>query len=364
MNFPALRRSRLLQSIEQAKLDAFLITNPLNVHYLTGFTGDSSFVIVSPARSILVSDARFGIQIAQDCPDLESAIRGHNKTTWQEAADALGKLGFRSVGVESQHLTVANFDHLKDILPSIDLVAKKNFVEALRIIKDDPEIAAIRAAIGYGERAFALLKANLSPQQTEKELADALDGYIRRAGGHGTSFETIVAVGDRSALPHAMPTDRRLEESPFFLLDWGAMGTRYTCDLTRIIRLPYSSAEERQRVETRLEKIYTVVLKAQERAIAAVRPGVAAKDVDSAARSFIEEAGFGNEFNHGLGHGIGLQIHEAPDIRSTSVDVLQAGMVFTIEPGIYVPGFGGVRLEDDILVTPDGCEVLSASVAR
>ena len=365
MNYPSRRRQRMLRSIKEEKLDAFLVTHPLNVAYLTGFTGGSSFLIVSLKRTILVSDTRFEIQLKEECPDLEAAIRGHNKTTWHEATDALAKLGMRSIGVESAHLTVADLDNLKELQPTLNFVPKCNIVEHLRIVKDPPEIEAIREAIGYGSRALAMLKAMLAPADSEKQIADALDGYIRRAGGHGSSFETIAAIGDRSALPHAPPTARRVEEADFFLLDWGAMGSLYTSDLTRIVRSPFFPERRgRQRVESKLEKIYTVVLQAQARAIAAVRPGVNAKDVDAAARSFIAEAGFGNEFNHGLGHGIGLQVHEAPDIRSTSNDVLQSGMVFTIEPGIYIPGFGGVRLEDNILVTTDGCEVLSGTVNK
>jgi Xaa-Pro aminopeptidase len=359
MHEPTLRRERLAPALAEARLDALLVTDPLNVHYLTGFTGDSSFVIVRPGRAILVSDTRFGVQIKEDCPGLEAAIRGHNKTTWQEAADVLAKLGVRDVGVEGAHLTLANFENLKGLAPAVNFAPTQNLIENLRIIKDESEIAAIRAAVECGRRAFRMFTAMLSPCDTEKELADALEGYVRRAGGSRTSFETIVAVGDRSALPHAVPGGRRVEESGFLLLDWGAAGRYYTSDLTRVVRNPFGG-----RVESRLEKIYTVVLQAQARAIAAVHPGAAAKDVDAAARSFIDEAGFGNEFNHGLGHGIGLKVHEAPDLRSTSADVLRPGMVLTIEPGIYIEGLGGIRIEDDVLVTPDGREVLSASVPK
>jgi len=364
MIYFAQRRERLIKAISETGLDAFLVTNPINVHYLTGFTGDSSFLVVSAHRTILISDTRFTIQIAQDCPGLETAIRGHNKTTWKEAAEALQKLNCRSIGVESQHLTIGQFEHLKELAPALDFVARKNVVESLRVVKDESEIAAIRAAIGYGERAFGLLKDNLSPRDTERDVEYALEGHIHEVGGLGTSFDTIVAVGDRSALPHAPPTERRLDEAAFFLLDWGAMGPRYTSDLTRLVRSSFASPEEKGRVETELRKIYTVVLQAQTRAIELVRPGALAKEIDCAARSVIEAAGFGKEFNHGLGHGIGLEVHEGPDIRSTSADVLQPGMVFTIEPGIYLPGFGGVRLEDDILVTPDGHEVLSSSLTK
>ncbi|MCE9532383.1 MAG: Xaa-Pro peptidase family protein [Planctomycetes bacterium] len=363
MNHHARRRQRFARLLKDEKLGAFLVTNPLNALYLTGFTGGSSFVIITSKRTILVTDTRFSIQVAEECPDLETAIRGPNKTTCQLAAEVLEKLGLQTVGVESQHLTIANFDALENFAKSIDFVAKNGLVESLRVIKDESEITAIREAIEYGKRAFKMMQAMLSATDTEKEVADALDSYIRRAGGHGTSFETIVAVGDRSALPHCPPSSRRIAEGDFMLVDWGARGPLYTSDLTRVIRSPFFAERKgRQRVESKLQKIYTVVLQAQRRAIAAVRPGVAAKDVDAATRSYIADAGYGNAFNHGLGHGIGLQVHEGPDIRSTSTDVLEAGMVFTLEPGVYIEGFGGVRLEDNILVTPDGCEVLSSGV--
>lgn len=364
MNYPSRRRQYFLRLLKGEKLDAFFVTNPLNVQYLTGFTGGSSFLILTPKRAILVSDTRFTIQIAEECPDLETAIRGHNKTSWEEAADVLNKLGISSVGIEAQHLSVAQYDKLHEAISSVELVSKVGLVESLRAVKDAPETAAIREAINYGQRAFAMMLACLSPDDTEKKLADALDSYIRRAGGSGTSFETIVAMDDRSALPHAPLSNRRLDESSFMLVDWGARGPHYTSDLTRVIRSPFADHKPRGRVESKLQKIYTVVLQAQAKAIAAVRPGAAAKDVDIAARSFIAKAGFEKEFNHGLGHGIGLQVHESPDIRSTSVDVLRPGMIFTLEPGIYLPGIGGVRLEDNVLVTPDGCEVLSASVPK
>ncbi len=365
MNHAYRRRQRFSRLVKNEKLDAFLITNPINVCYLTHFTGGSSFLLLTPKRGILISDARFSIQIAEECLELETAIRGPDLTTWQLAATVIEKLGLRSVGVEASHLSVAQFDKLEELAPTVNFVAKCGLAESLRLIKDPVEIEAIRDAVRLGERSFAMMMAMLSPRNSEKEMADALDSYVRRAGGHGVSFETIVAIGDRSALPHCPPSGRRLEEAHFFLLDWGAKGALYTSDLTRMVRNPFFPERRgRQRVERELEKIYTVVRQAQSRALAAVRPGVQAKDVDAAARGYIAEAGYGEMFNHGLGHGIGLEVHEGPDIRSTSTDVLQEGMVFTLEPGIYLPSLGGVRLEDDILVTSDGYEVLSAGLSQ
>ncbi len=354
------RRRKLAHLIKEAEIDALLVSRPQNVTYLTGFTGDSSFVVITPDRAILVSDTRFTIQIQQECPNLETSIRPYNRTTAQEAVDVLSKLGIHSVGVESSHLTLAAFEAFKELSPKLNWVGKKGFVEQLRVIKDASEIIAIREAIRIAEEAFGMFRSSLAPTCSEKDLVDALDGYIRRAGGTCNAFPTIVAVGDRSALPHCPPTNRRLEEADFLLIDWGAVGSQYQSDLTRVIRSPFqSSGKDRKQVESRLEKIYTVVLQAQKRAIAAVHGGVSVKEVDAAARGYIADAGFGENFNHGLGHGIGLLTHEAPDIRSTSEDVLQPGMIVTIEPGIYLPDFGGVRIEDDLLVTEDGCEVLS-----
>ena len=210
-----------------------------------------------------------------------------------------------------------------------------------------------------------MFRAMLSASDTEEDLADAVEQYVRRAGARRTSFPTIVAIGDRSALPHAPPTKRKVEESDFLLLDWGAAGPRYISDVTRVIgTAAIQGRKPDPAVESKLRGLYTVVLKAQTRAIAAIRPGVPVKEVDAAARGYIEQAGFGKEFNHGLGHGIGLMVHEKPDVRSTSTDVLEIGMVLTVEPGIYIPGFGGVRIEDDVLVTPAGCEVLTASIPK
>ena len=363
MDQPLRRRQRLLRRRKELELDALFITNPLNVGYLTGFSGDSSYLILSAKHSILVSDTRFSIQIADECPGLETNIRSHDKTTLQAAIETLTQLHVSTVGVESRHLTLELFEKLREALSSVVWVRTLNLVEELRAIKDAGEIAAIRKSVKIAEQAFVMLRAMLQPTDTEKELVNALETYLRRAGGSGSAFPTIVAIGERSALPHAPPGDKRVEEADFLLVDWGACGPVYQSDLTRVIPSPRPEESSRKRmrskVESKLQKIYTVVLQAQERAIAAIHPGVAVKEVDFAARGFIADAGYGKNFSHGLGHGIGLQTHELPDIRATSDHMLQPGMIVTVEPGIYIEGFGGVRIEDDVLVTPDGHEVLS-----
>lgn len=353
----ARRRDDLAHAVRAAGLDALLVAKPCNVSYLSGFTGDSSFLVVTPTRAVLVSDDRFRTQIGEECPDLEGHIRGHDRNTYQAVGDVVTRLSLRAVGVEASGVTLEAFEKLKGECPSATLGPSTGLVEKLREVKDETEVAAIRVAIRVAEQGFAALQATLRPTDTEKDVADLLDMYVRRAGGDGMAFPTIVGVGERSALPHANLSARRVESSPFYLLDWGARKGLYHSDLTRVRSAP--SRHWTRDVESRLERMYTVVLEAQRRAIAALRPGVDVKVVDAAAREYIAECGFGEYFTHGLGHGIGLEVHEAPAVRSNSDDVVRAGMVVTIEPGVYLPGFGGVRVEDDVLITPDGPEVLT-----
>jgi Xaa-Pro aminopeptidase len=354
------RRQRLWTTAERDGLDGLLITNPVNVSYLTGFSGDSSFLALTRDRAILLSDGRFTEQIAEECPGLEAHIRPPTQLMPQMTADVLEKLGVRAVGFESAYLTVADFQTLVDNAKTIAWAPVPDRVEVLRQCKDADEIAAIRQAIGIAERAFAMFRAMLRIEDCEKDLADAMEMYVRRAGGKASSFPAIIASGARAALPHAPPTARRVAEDRLLLVDWGASGNFYKSDLTRVLWRRHNGSSEPDMEERKLAQVYAVVLEAQRRAIAAVRPGARACDVDAAARSCIADADYGSYFTHGLGHGLGLQVHEGPALRPTSKTVLQPGMVVTIEPGIYLPGWGGVRIEDDVLVTPDGAEVLTS----
>jgi Xaa-Pro aminopeptidase len=350
----ALRQDRTLRSLRDEGLDAVLVSNPVNVTYLTGFTGDSSYLILSPKRTLLVSDARYSTQLAEECPGLQVHIRPPSRTVQEAAGEVLDQLGLRAVGFESAHLTVADHETLCTAAPAVSWKGARDRIERLRAIKDEDEIRQVRQAIAIAERAFGQFCAALRPTDTEKELCDTLEMLVRRAGGAGTSFPPIVAVGDRSALPHAPPTSRTVAEADLLLIDWGASGPLYKSDLTRILLTRNNPVLFEQVAE-----VHRVVLAAQAAALQALRPGVKAAEVDTAARSLIAEAGYGEHFGHGLGHGFGLQIHEAPFLKPGNEAVLQAGMVLTIEPGIYLPGQFGVRIEDDVLVTPDGCEVLT-----
>lgn len=353
------RRKALARAVREAPLDALFVAKPCNVSYLTGFTGDSSFCLVTPKQIILISDDRYRIQIESECPGLETHIRGHDKNTYQAIGEVVTKLGLKDVGIEASGVTLEEFERLRNECKSANLVGRSGFIEKLRAIKDESEIAAIRKAIRVAEQAFAAFRATVRPSDSEKEAGDLLDGYVRRAGGDAMAFPPIVGVGDRSALPHMTLSDRRVADGEFALVDWGARAGLYHSDLTRMIWAP--GTDRKRAVESRLRKMYTVVLEAQTRAIAALRPGVSVKIIDAAARGYITNAGFGPNFNHGLGHGLGLEVHESPAVRSNSDDVLAAGMVVTIEPGVYFQDFGGVRIEDDVLITDDGPEILTSA---
>lgn len=253
-------------------------------------------------------------------------------------------------------MTVGLRDQIAEKLPKAEIIATSGLVEQLRLIKDKYEVARLRQAIRQAEDAFAVLRTKLRPEMTEKEAADELEHQCRLFGAKDAAFPTIVAVGPRAALPHATPSKRLIGESGFVLVDWGANEGLYRSDLTRVLVTG--------RILPKFERIYRVVLEAQTRAIAAIRPGVSAHDVDNVARSIIAKAGFGRRFRHGTGHGLGLLVHEAPRLAVKSQTVLKPGMVVTVEPGIYLPGWGGVRIEDDILVTRTGHEVLTHAPKR
>ncbi|MEO6808610.1 MAG: Xaa-Pro peptidase family protein [Isosphaeraceae bacterium] len=347
-----LRRERLAETLPGDDVEAMLVSSVTNVGYLTGFTGDSSALLVQNDRAILISDGRYTTQLDQECPDVEAHIRPVGQPLMEGIAEVVGRLGLRRLAFESPVLTVAEFETLNDALPTVQWHGLTGRVETLRLIKDESEIEAIRAAVDYAERAFTMLRSGLRLDETEKDATDLLEGYLRRCGAESSSFPPIVAVGSHAALPHYRGTaGTRLGDDDFVLIDWGADGGPYKSDLTRVVVTG--------KVTAKFAEIYRAVLTAQALGIAAIRPGVKACDVDAEARASLEDAGFGSLFSHGLGHGVGREIHEAPLLRKGCDIVLQPGMIVTVEPGVYLPDWGGVRIEDDVLVTPDGCEVLT-----
>ncbi|MGI9428620.1 MAG: M24 family metallopeptidase [Bythopirellula sp.] len=347
----AKRRDKIRARLRREKLDGLLITNPINVAYLTGFTGEDSYLLMTPKQSIVLSDERFTTQLQEECPDLELAIRGPGLKMLKCLAKTVTQTKVKKLGFEKSSLTVALHSILTAELSKVNLIGADGWVEQQRMIKDRDEIARTRVACDLARRAFEVVRATLMPDMTERQVAADLEYQARRFGGKCMSFPSIVAVGPRAALPHAQPTNQRLDSDAFLLIDWGVNEELYMSDLTRILVTA--------KISPKLRKIYNLVLKAQLAGIKAIRPGITCEAVDRAARNVIAKAGYGKNFGHGLGHGTGLEIHEAPRLASGQGTVLKPGMIVTVEPGIYLPGWGGVRIEDDVLVTRDGHEVLS-----
>lgn len=345
------RRDKALKAVRSQGADALLVTNFTNVTYLTGFTGDDSYLWLSADKTVIISDPRYTTQLEEECPGLELHIRPPGQSMIEAIRLVSGASKCRQLGIEGDSITVALADQIRAAVPAVEFVTTSRIVEELREVKDKDEIAQTREAIHMAQRAFGVLRAALRLDATEKQVADELENQLRLFGAKGSSFPPIVAAGARAALPHARPTDQLIGAAPFVLVDWGASARLYKSDLTRVLLTG--------KIPPKFERIYRVVLQAQLAAIEAIKPGVSGHDVDAVARNIIRKAGYGQYFGHGLGHGIGLEIHEGPRLAAGQHRPLRAGMIVTVEPGIYLPGFGGVRIEDDVLVTKTGHEVLT-----
>ncbi|MEY3175268.1 MAG: hypothetical protein RLZZ436_3182 [Planctomycetota bacterium] len=353
------RRGRLQKKFREAGIDGLLVTGQANVRYLTGFTGDSSWLFLCTGHPpVMLSDTRYETQLAAECPGLCVEIRDAGGTLPRLFAKLVAAARVRRTGFESDHVTVSVMGQLEKSLSAAGattavLVETAGLVERLREVKDRFELAEIRDAIRIAERGIAVVRSSLRGSQTETEIRYLLESAMRDFGGAGTAFEPIVGVGPTAALPHAHAGDRRVSEHPVLLVDWGAaVKSGYRSDLTRVFLTGKPTKQ--------IEKVYGVVLAAQRAAINAIRPGVRCADVDRIARGMIADSGFGKFFGHGLGHGFGLEIHESVRMSPLSEQIFEPGMVITVEPGVYLPGKFGVRIEDDVLVTGEGCEVLSS----
>ena len=365
----ASRLGRVRTAARAAAVDAVVVTHLPNVQYLTGFTGSAGAVIVLPRTCLLVVDFRYVTAVHA----LTAALDGHVtlatfERSYDEAlVDLLRREGSLRIGIEAAYLPVSRFNAIsaglaaRASLPlqSADgspvLIPTERLVERARMIKDGVEVATLREAGRLLGLIARRVPAFVIEGRTERSIAAEIDSAIREAGFSRPAFETIVASGPNSVLPHARPTERALQAGDPTVLDFGGVYDGYCVDLTRTVQLGAASAA--------LQRLYAAVAEAQKAAIAAVRPGVASSAIDAAARSVLNGYGLGEAFGHGTGHGLGLEIHEEPRIARQSPrlpdHIVEPGMVFTIEPGAYVPGVGGVRIEDDVLVTATGCDVLT-----
>jgi Xaa-Pro aminopeptidase len=329
-------------------VDALLLLKMENRRYVTGFTGSAGLVVVTASEALLAVDFRYEEQAVLQAPTCQ-VLRG--------GADPVGVLveavrarAVRRVGFESEFVPYAQVERLREKLAPVDLVPLPD-VDRLRWVKDAEEIAVLSRAAEIADVACAYILERLRPGLTEREVAVDLEVFMRRAGAERVSFESVLASGPRSALPHGRATGRVMAAGDLVTLDFGAVYEGYASDITRTVVL--GTPDDRQR------QIYEIVREAQQRALEAIRPGVSGRQVDAAGRSVIAAAGFEGAFGHALGHGLGLDVHEGPRLSPRDDTVLEAGMVLTVEPGIYLPGWGGVRIEDDVVVTAEGCRVLT-----
>ena len=342
------RRDRVRERLPELGADAMLVTKLVNVRYLTGFSGSAGILLIG-TEDLLFTDSRYDVQSAREVPDCRRVIPapGEEKVLAREVmAAGIGKLA-----VEATHVTLDQAKQWLEQMPAVSFVETTGVVEQLRKVKDQTEVEKLRRAASFGDEGLAALLGRLKEGMTETEVAAELEDTMRRAGSDGLSFPTIVAFGESAAEPHHRPGDRTLKRGDLVKLDFGATYDGYHSDMTRTISFGPPDPE--------LAKIYEIVRRAQQAGVDAVASGKNAGAVDDAARSIVEQAGY--SFGHGTGHGCGLEVHEAPGVRRGSDDVLTSGMAVTVEPGIYLPELGGVRIEDLVVVTDGACDVLTRS---
>ncbi|SDG12470.1 Xaa-Pro dipeptidase [Lentzea fradiae] len=349
MSSYAARRTALRAELRAANLDALLVTNLLNVRYLTGFTGSNAAVLVGADgddATVFCTDGRYLTQSAKQVPDLRRVVD-------RPCDVALVKNAKGRVGFESHHVTVDGLEGLLQAAGQAELVRAGGLVETLRLVKDETEIEALRMACAAADRALAALigHGGLRAGRTERDVARELESRMLDHGAEGPSFSSIVAFGANSAVPHHRPTDAVLQQGDFIKFDFGALVGGYHSDMTRMLVLGKPADWQRD--------LYDLVARSQAAGRAALGPGVEVSAVDRASREVIEKAGHGNEFVHGLGHGVGLEIHEAPALSKAGAGTLSAGMAVTVEPGVYLSGRGGVRIEDTLVVRESGPELLT-----
>lgn len=341
------RVQAFLDKMQEKELDGIIINNLKNVYYLTGFWGSNGTVFISRDRQVLVTDARYIIAAKQEVTGFEIfAERDELATIAKIAKD----MGLSHIGFEDE-ISVSYYHRMQTAFEGLELVPQTQFVEALRMIKDETEIATIRKACSISDQAFHDALDFIKPGKTEIEIANFLDFRMRELGAAGLSFDTILASGINSSKPHAHPMHKPVELGEAITMDFGCLYDHYVSDMTRTIYLGHVSDEQAE--------IYHTVLKANQALIDQAKNGLGFRDFDKIPRDIIVEAGYGEYFTHGIGHGIGLDIHEEPYFSQNSKEVIKSGMVLTDEPGIYIEGKYGVRIEDDILITDTGCELLT-----
>ncbi|GAQ24835.1 M24 family metallopeptidase [Tepidanaerobacter syntrophicus] len=348
------RLEKLFDLMKKENIDGIFLAKDANVRYVSGFTGSESYALVSKDARALITDSRYTEQAEQECEGFDVIKwKAPHPTLPEAACGVCEKYGIKKLGFEKDVLTVDFYDKLKENLKGIELIGTVGLVEKIRQVKDENEISYMREASRITDEAFNEVLNYIKPGVTEKDVKRELIYLVQKKGADDVGFSFIVASGENGSKPHAIPSDKPIEAGDFVTMDIGSLYNGYRSDMTRTVAV--KMADERQRY------IYNVVKRSQEEGVKAVRAGVECRLIDKAARDVIISEGVEGMFEYGIGHGVGLEIHEAPAMSPNSTHILEAGNVITVEPGIYIPGWGGVRIEDMVAVTKDGCEILTRS---
>lgn len=340
---------RIQQYLEQEQIDAFMIQSAINRRYISGFTGTFGTVFITKKKAYFITDFRYVAQANEQAKGFEVI---ENRNMLEAVYEQCQAEEIKTLAYEEEHTTVSMYNQLQTY-SAIELVGVAGVIEQMRMIKTPDELAKIKTAASISDKAFERILQDIKAGVTELEICNKLEMYMREEGATSSSFDMIIASGHRSALPHGVASTKKIEENDFVTLDFGALYEGYCSDMTRTVVVGSPS--------TQLEKVYHIVNDALTLGIAEVKAGASCSAVDTTVRNFITEHGYGEQFGHGLGHSFGLEIHESPYFAKTSEEVLSPQMVMTIEPGIYIPDVGGVRIEDDVIVTEDGCDVITHS---
>ncbi len=347
------RCASLLMALKD-KADGFIVLSPPNRRYFSGFTGSNAMLFAAPDTRLLITDFRYMEQAKRQCPQFETQIAKRGEE-YAALAGAVRESKATCVGFEAQSLSFSQHARIIEALPAgVELVPADDEIARLRAVKSPSELAGIKEAARVADAVFAELLEFLRPGVTEIEAAAFIEYRLKLNGAEGASFPPIVAAGENAALPHAESSKKPMRAGELVVLDFGARVGGYCSDMTRTVALGYATDEQRA--------LYALVLKAQERALAAIKPGQTGREADAFARDIIAAAGYGEQFGHGLGHGVGVEIHEAPTLSASSEDTLTPGMTVTVEPGVYIPGFTGVRIEDLCAVTEAGAQNFTSSI--
>ncbi|MEG0286846.1 MAG: Xaa-Pro peptidase family protein [Vagococcus sp.] len=344
------RITNLREKMKAENITSFLVTSPYNLRYLTGFTGTTGLALIGLEEAFFITDFRYTEQAAEQCVGYE--VVKNVGPILEVVADLVEKKGMMNLAFEESFVPFKQYVDLETLL-EVDLIPVSGMIEELREVKDQSEIEIVEKACEIADKAFSHILTYIKPGMTEIQVANELDFYMRSLGASGVSFETIVASGLRSAMPHGVASDKVIEEGDFVTIDFGCYYQGYVSDMTRTISLGEPSEK--------LKEIYEIVREAQQKVLDVAKPGMTGIELDAVARDYIASKGYGEAFGHSTGHGIGLEIHEGPNVSKLAEKAFVPGNIITNEPGIYLPGIGGVRIEDDMLVTENGIKTLTHS---